>query len=516
MTTEDLDTLIRLADPARGIDIPTGDGLRLVATGPGGVSGAEDVSAETSSERGHPSPLDSKRPGRRWHGSHRRRRWFAGAGVAAAAAVLVAILVAVVPGPTGLRSAAAAVLQQAATAAGEQAPLGPGQYLYTETQTEVHHGLYDYGPAGGSEVGTATSGETDQSWAGGDGDGHQFVTVGTRQYPSAADQAAWAAAPTARLGVPMTAWQPTGATRGTVPLMDLSGLPTNPTALAARIAAQDLPTVPTASTRGGGLTATVLTYQLIDGYPYSVFEGAAILLVVPSTGMTPALASALFQVMAAQPGVRLLGTVSDHDGREGQGLALPTAGSTRVSEVIVDPESGQLLEARFVSPPTVIPAQRTCGGAAAVTTTTCVPYTGYSGSTAPKWTDVVARGVVGSGTATVPATGTIAPTATLVPGAPTGLTATATVGGIHLTWTAPADAGAGPVTDYLVGRTTGDGRGVEDVGSATTTFTYPTDTFSPTEATFTVQAVNADGYGPASASVTITSVPAPPPVFPSP
>ena len=493
----DLDELIRAADPAGGMDIPVPPWEPLQAVGPPGC-----VSAATSAHRGH----------------RVRRRLAVGSGLGAvAAAVLAVVLLLVVPGPAGPRSAAAAVLEEAAAAAGRQPALQPGQYLYMETQTEIRQALYEYTTTAGREVATATSGETDRSWTGGDGDSHQLVSVGTRQYPSATDQAAWAAGPTARLGVPMTAWMATGRTGTTVPLTDVSGLPTDPTALAARIAAHDLPTPTPGAARGGGdLTETLLAYRLDGGFPYSVFEGAAILLIVPTAGMTPALASALFQVMAAQPGVELLGTVTDHDGQPGQGLALPTAGSTQVREVIVDPASGQLLEASFVLPPTTLPSSRTCGGPAVATTTTCVPSTGASSSMAPEWTDVVARGVVGSGTATVAPTGTIVPTATLVPVGPTDLAATAAVGGVRLAWAAPADTGGGPVTDYLVSRTTANGRGVQNVGSAATAFTYPTDTLDPTQATFTVQAVNADGYGPASAPVTITSVPTPPPVSLSP
>jgi hypothetical protein len=496
----DLDELIRAADPALGVNIPEPRWEH-----PGVV---------------RPLPPGPTRIGARGVGIARIQRgrpWLVVGLVAVVVGVLAAVLVAVVPGPAGPRSAAAAVLEETAAVAGQQPDLQPGQYLYTETQTEIHQGLYESKPTGAEEVATAASGETDQSWAGSDGSAHRSLTVGARRYPSAADRAAWIAGLTAQLEMQMTAWMDTGETQTTVPLIDVANLPTDPSTLAAMIAANDLPASPprTGGSRGGA-AQTIISFVLSDGRHYSVFEGAAALLIGSTSGMTPALASALFKVMAAQPGVELLGTVTDHDGQQGQGLALPTAGSTQVSEVIVDADSGQLLEAAFVRPPTAIPESSSCGGPAAATTTTCVPSTGYFSSTAPDWTDVVARGVVGSGTATVPATGTIVPTAALVPAAPTDLTATAAVGGVRLAWAAPTDTGGGPVTDYLVARSALNSRSVQNVGSATAAFTYPTDTLDPTQATFTVQAVNADGYGPASAPVTVTSVPTPPPVSLSP
>jgi hypothetical protein len=497
----DLDELIRAADPARGLDIPEPRWEHPRAVHPLPVTPART--------RGGRVGLTGVRRGRPW----------LVAGLAAVAmGVLAAVLVAMVPGPTGPQSAAAAVLEEAAAAAGQQPVLPPGQYRYTETQTQVHQGLYESKPTGAEEVATAASGETDQSWAGSDGSAHRLLTVGARRYPSAADRAVWIAALTAQLEVQMTAWMDTGKTQTTVPLIDVANLPTDPSTLAAMIAANDLPVSPprTGGSRGGA-AQTIVSFVLSDGRHYSVFEGAAALLIGSTSGMTPALASALFKVMAAQPGVELLGTVTDHDGQQGQGLGLPTAGSTQVSEVIVDADSGQLLEAAFVLPPTAIPESSSCGGpAAATTTTTCVSSTGYFSSTAPDWTDVVARGVVGSGTTTAPPTGTIVPTATLVPAAPTDLTATAAVGGVRLAWAAPTDTGGGPVTDYLVARSALNSRSVQNVGSAATAFTYPTDTLDPTQATFTVQAVNADGYGPASAPVTVASVPTPPPVSLSP
>ena len=84
------------------------------------------------------------------------------------------------------------------------------------------------------------------------------------------------------------------------PLLNVSDLPTDPKALAQVIAA-------------GGLQTNI---DLIPAGPNATFERAATLLVGPTAGMTPALASALFQVLAGQPGVQLLGSVTDHEGHK--------------------------------------------------------------------------------------------------------------------------------------------------------------------------------------------------------
>ncbi len=447
---------------------------------------------------GRVSQPSDRRAARRSHG--KRRRVGLSASLVAAAAVVVLLVLLVFPGSGGARSAAAAVLEQAATAAAQQPTPGPGQYLYTETQTEIYQGLYQ----DNTLTATSETGLTDQSWTDDAGDGQQMLTLGTPDYPTAADSTAWGAHEAANGGITV-AIASSGYPEAEAPLVDVANLPTDPSQLTAVIAAQKL----VVHTQGSGQAqipggaATILD----DGWPYSVFEGAAALLLGPTKGMTPALASALFQVMADQPGVQLLGTVTDHDGQQGQAVSLPTTGTVRVSEVVVDPASGQLLEARFALPPSTLPAHQTCGGPEAVTTTTCVPSTGDSVGTDPIWIDVVARGVVNLSTATVPAAGSVQPTVTLVPGAPTGLTATQVPnpngpGTVQLSWTSPTNVGAGPITDYIVREATEPGGfSLYDTHSNSTSFTW---TGGRQDGSFAVQAVNADGYGPASTFVNPT------------
>ena len=104
-------------------------------------------------------------------------------------------------------------------------------------------------------------------------------------------------------------------------------------------------------------------------------------------------------------------------------------------------------------------------------------------------------------------------TLTTVPGAPTGLSATAQTGGtsVELDWTAPTNNGGSTIIDYEV--SSDDGGTWNSTGSATTSYTV-TGLDKGTEYIFRVRAVNSPhGDGDASASVTettLTTVPASP------
>nr|BFF09292.1 hypothetical protein GCM10025699_05950 [Microbacterium flavescens] len=81
-----------------------------------------------------------------------------------------------------------------------------------------------------------------------------------------------------------------------------------------------------------------------------------------------------------------------------------------------------------------------------------------------------------------------------VPGTPTEVTAAATADGATVAWTAPADDGGAPVSEYRVYR-----EGVEaPVATASTTSAAVTGLVSGTSARFAVSAVNSAGEGPKS------------------
>jgi hypothetical protein len=409
---------------------------------------------------------------------------FAGGFVGLVGAAVIVALVVIQPGPAGPRTAAAAVLDQAAAVAGQQTP-GPGQYLYTETQSSYQITNYKANASTGvlDQVATASYGETDQSWTDTTGKGQVLRTYGAAVYSSVADQMGFLATAAAQGGRPFFG----GQAQPEAPPLDVSGLPTDPVTLAPVLAAGQMG-----------------TSQYIAAGPDATFERAARLLIGPTTGMSPALASALFQTMADQPGARSLGTVSDHNGDQGEGVALGDATSTQVAEVIVDPQQGRLLEVDYAVPGTTSAPP---GGADCATSSSslqCVQPVGEE-IMAPVWTDLVASGVVGSNTQTVPASGTVTITATQVPGAPASLEATVVDGTVRLSWTTPSDQGVSPVTDYLVYAGTpgspGNG-GVKDTQSAATTYDW---IYSPggQPVTFTVQAANQQGAGLLSAAVTV-------------
>jgi hypothetical protein len=243
------------------------------------------------------------------------------------------------------------------------------------------------------------------------------------------------------------------------PLFNVSKLPTDISTLTAVIA-------------DGALQTNV---DEIPAGPSATFERAAALLIGPNVGMTPALASALFHVLANQPGVQLLGTVTDNNGQQGVGVGLATGHGTNVSEVIFDASSGSLLEARFALPAPTIPpnkAEACTGPVSSNAPPTCTHGIGEA-IMAPVWTDVVATGVVDSGTATVPPAGNAATIPTRVPGAPTGLVATPGPNQVALSWNAPTNRGGSPITDYVVSEYNGGSIGsgpsaVFDMHSAST------------------------------------------------
>lgn len=507
-----LDQLVAEADPARGVDLPSGGSAqarwRFVQITSGLLA-----------------------PPRR-----RLRRPFRVVLPVAAVALALGLVAVNLPGTAGGRSAAAAVLDQTATRLVQVADqLAPGQFLFRETQSEYEQALYK--PSAGAngsetlaEVATAQLAQTQRSWTDAEGHGQAKWFAGLLSFPSAADQTSWQANADGFSSVSNRA--PPFQTAASCACAEESGVSGGSGSVQAPVDVSNLPTDP------GALTAALARIDFGDAaYPIptsgadATFERAAMLLSGPTTGMTPALAAALLQVMAAQPGVRLLGTVTDHQGREGTGVALPSASGPGVTEIVVDPSTGAVLETQFGGPPpslggvdgcvgpagaTVGPSGAAAGSATSTPSTTCaLPLAAWSSR--PLWTDVVASGVVASDTAILPTSGTGPITADLVPGAPGDLSATALPGGqAKLSWTPPPPNG-GPITDYLVRLYPGappspnDGGWVIDTHSSATTDTLPVagDMVPPLTAgqpyTVVVEAVNAAGYGVISDPAAVTA-----------
>jgi hypothetical protein len=251
--------------------------------------------------------------------ARKRSRWARRLAVAAVAAALIgAGSVVLRPGSAGGPSTAlAAEMSRLATVAANQPdPLVPGvgQYLYTDSQEAYTSTTVQ--PNGGSY--TALVPETRQIWIGPDGSGRLYETYGTAVFLSPQDQANWVAA-----GSPSLSFSPTNQTFGPDGLSDgptnLSSLPTNPAALAA-----------------------LINSRKVEGGPPGPAESfAQIGDLLRETDASPALRSALYEVAATLPGVQLLGSVTDHSGRAGVGIAYTSAGGQH--ELIFDPSTSALL-----------------------------------------------------------------------------------------------------------------------------------------------------------------------------
>jgi hypothetical protein len=362
-----LDTLIRDADPARDLAIPSVD------------------------------PAATRRAYHRASaGTHGGRRYLVpatGALGAACAAAVVAVIA--IPGGTAVAppSAAAAVLDQAALAAADNptVTLGPGQYLYSEIHT-LAGSYWQWGSPADSAY--TIQPETVQTWVAANGADRRLTTYdGPQQFATPAGHEAWVQAMQA--GEPSIAPQtntPSGqydsqdGPGGFSAPDDLSQLPTNPAALT-----QLIDTGKTGLNEIGFPEHAAIT-------PAYTFATAAEILATPALNSSAALRIALYEVMADTPGIQLLGTASDHSGRSGTQIAGPVGGGIGSQipygangvrdEVIIDPSTGDVLEISLVNTdPSLNNAQ------------TQSIYGNTVGQTFT-WTDYLASGVVNSTAAT--------------------------------------------------------------------------------------------------------------------
>jgi hypothetical protein len=291
----------------------TADALRVAA--------ALDARGDTVDTRSAPdlrrpaSPPRSfgRRPGR-W-----RLRTLQGAAIIVVVGLAIGLTAVSRPGsPGGPAPAAAAVLKQLALVAADQPAVivpAPGQFLYVESD-EAYQSETAGLPPGGKGSYSVLLPEHRQIWVGPDGSGRLFETYGEPVFLSARDHAAWLAA-----GSPSIPHAPSDTTFGPggLYLMKLSDLPTDPSALAADLSSRKI--------EGGPPGAAEDFTQIGD--------------LLRETDASPALRSALYQVAAALPGVQSLGSVTDHSGRTGVGVAYVDHGVQ--DELVFDPQTSALL-----------------------------------------------------------------------------------------------------------------------------------------------------------------------------
>lgn len=261
--------------------------------------------------------------GRVEHPGHRRRWAFAAGGCIAVAAVVVAVLALLPAGGGGPSNAAAALDRLANLVAAQSLTPEPGQYLYIQSKS-------DYGAHFGNCVTRAVDHE--EIWIGTDGSGLDRDTREPGYFTSDADRATCLQeaqqfgtqkqlqeelAPSAS-----SDWNaPNCLELG--PTKDWSSLSTDPQTLLRQI----VPNLGRPPTPYDQLST-------IESYLHD-------------TDAPPEVRAALYRAAALIPGVQLLGTVRDHDGRPGLGVALTFAirpGSTETStyELIFDPKTGEL------------------------------------------------------------------------------------------------------------------------------------------------------------------------------
>ncbi len=331
--TPDLDELIARADPAREAVIPGADS-----------PSAQALLERILSEDGFPHPLDLSAISSRARRAVGTVRWRPPAWTLGAVTAVVAVLVVVGVVPSPLHStspAGASELTKIAHRAGVQpaVTLGPGDYLHTRMNASFAVSLTTGVPV------TATVLASLESWVNTAGTVYYRNNFGSARFASPADMRAWQDAglsvtpvlPQPDLGraVVQAAHGFAGASQAFgYTVLDVGSLPTDPGKLG--------PLLEAGRTGIGPLDA--ISPALAGGVDRAEFDRVALLLLGPEVGGSPALASALYTVLAAMPGIRQLGVVEDHSGRSGEGFALGPV------TLVVDPATGEVRELRSADP----------------------------------------------------------------------------------------------------------------------------------------------------------------------
>jgi hypothetical protein len=367
------------------------------------------------------------RPVREHRSRPRLGRWARRVTIGAVVALVIGLTAALFPLQSGpSRTAAATVLYRLADEAAHKSTLGAGQYFYTEVRTAVDgNGVGLFGIQGTFFYWYLSG--TVQTWVNDEGAGREVVTADpTPQFFTPQDRQTWVSAGSPKLLgdpsnttnytetlVPATTVTPSPADSSPTPTIGPMTIPTEPP-----YDVSSLPTDPVALLRE--LQEGTTGIAQIDAIepPVTMFVGtcmsanckaffrAAALLEGPDSGMTPALRSALFHILAGVPGVQLLGTVTDRDGQSGLGIeyasqtppgciggnpvcANPPAVSTTM-EIIVDPATTNIVsKSESYSPSTI--SSDFLGG-----------HNPLRIRLLPIWSDVIASGIVGSDTSTNP------------------------------------------------------------------------------------------------------------------
>jgi hypothetical protein len=264
---------------------------------------------------------------------------------AAALAASSALILQLLPAST-LPVAEAAQLRLIATNAAKQSVPVLGRNQWLETKQEESYSIdvthSSSGPISGTEANVMA---TSTTWSDNYGDTCFSVAFGTLRFASAESAATWRSV---GLSVTPTEQQPilgcdgglsganqsNGLALGVGGVVNVSKLPTNAPILAGELIA--------------GTTGVPGIDQFGEGSKYPGFQRIMALLVGPVTGATPAFNAALYKALALFPGVHALGETTTHTGSIGLGFTAVAGYPGGSSMIVVDPNTGALLEAQSI------------------------------------------------------------------------------------------------------------------------------------------------------------------------
>ena len=227
----------------------------------------------------------------------------------------------------------------AAAGAVPTAATSPSEWLHRQYDANIVNGLTPT-----STPTSSTTGSIDV-WVSGD-QACQTSSFGSVDFASPAARSAWVGAGLSPDPVdpPPIGWCSSGSStyygqthpgstlESGVGVIDVSGLPTDPTTLADELSA--------GTTGIAGLDSAGTG----PNDPNPGFTRAVLLLVVPTIGDSPSFQEALLNALALMPNIQSLGRVVTHTGETGDGFSAGAAAGSPA--IILDPSTGVLLELR--------------------------------------------------------------------------------------------------------------------------------------------------------------------------
>lgn len=260
--------------------------------------------------------------------------------VLVAAVLLVAVELWPAPGFQPAPSAAATLrtLAQVASTQPSAVPKG-NQWLQQKVRVSINASILTVGKTATPDA-SATVNATIDEWADTNTTTCTVSDLSAVRFASPVNQSAWIAAgllvhPTTPQYNCTNFGQPQNSTVGDGSgAFDISSLPNDPALLAKQLE--------TGTTKISGLN----NLPFYGSSKVAGFARAAVLLVGPTVGGSPAFWSGLLGAMATMNGVTSLGHVATHSGETGLGFAAPS-GLGQIT-LVLSPSSGKLLEARNV------------------------------------------------------------------------------------------------------------------------------------------------------------------------